>query len=216
MDSQTHNLRISNQDLERDRHQNLINLYDPRVPQRIRQIVLTMLDYVCRVVMQVHMRQVAIQRNFQYDLYLARLRQRGHMDVDGNFWSELDDLPEYIPVEFNTNTPGATMENVTENMGTGISSGPSTVEYRSAHESSVEHLWNEIEMRRKDKEARKNMTQNQKSDVDEEEAAKSGVSSGPKSVHEFVDEPVKEDVGTSRQQNHVVQSPSKAKQQKME
>ncbi|MCE3050894.1 hypothetical protein HAX54_048388 [Datura stramonium] len=85
---------------------------------------------VCRVVMQKFIGGVAVERNFQYDLYLARLVQgtygRGcELLLYERILSQLDDLPQYIPVEFNTNTPGAIMGNVTENMGTGISYGPS-------------------------------------------------------------------------------------------
>ncbi|OIS97149.1 PREDICTED: uncharacterized protein LOC109235049 [Nicotiana attenuata] len=47
------------------------------------------------------------------------------------------------------------------------------------------------------------------------ENAEKGVSSGSKSVHESVDEPANEDVGTSCQLNDCVESPSDANRQRL-
>ncbi|TMW97735.1 hypothetical protein EJD97_005067 [Solanum chilense] len=78
----------------------------------------------------------------------------------------------------------------------------------------VMYLWHETEMRRKEKEDRKKMMQKQ-ADVDSDE--KKG-----QNQHDFVEKtmidkkPAKENAQTSPQQSDVVQTPFKAKQEKIE
>ncbi|KAG5581990.1 hypothetical protein H5410_052617 [Solanum commersonii] len=75
----------------------------------------------------------------------------------------------------------------------------------------VMYLWHETEMRRKEMENRKKMMQKQKSDVDSEE--KKGGGSVEKTMIDK--EPTKENARISPQQIDVMQSPSKAKQEKL-
>ncbi|KAK6778194.1 hypothetical protein RDI58_024912 [Solanum bulbocastanum] len=78
----------------------------------------------------------------------------------------------------------------------------------------VMYLWHETEMIRKEKEIRKQTMQKQKSDVDSEE--KKGEDQHGSIEKIMIDkEPAKEDARISPQQSDVVQSPSKAKQEKL-
>ncbi|MCD7465404.1 hypothetical protein HAX54_001235 [Datura stramonium] len=157
----THNLCISNQDFKRDLHQNL-NVDDLRVRHRIMQTIQKMIDYVGRYFIELGRVVTQLRHLTLEDCFMLPPPSFGGFgriitaEVDLKFFRNGRSLELILNYHRNVRTNKDCRSIPSED-----------VEYFMGQTHTLRpHLWNEIEMRRKEKESRKKMMQNKESGAD--------------------------------------------------